>query len=282
MENQVRVGGCLSDAEMRKYDHKAGVFVNVDWSKKDYPFAQIRSAMQQKAGASTGDSHTIQEFTPISSQGAQDCVANAWCDMMEILEGNENDGKVEQLSRLFAYWISRYYTGDTDKDEGTYPRSMGTQFTNIGVVAEKWWPYQGSTDQVFKSPELDLYTMASNNRLNGFYKPDAVTPAQLLADFETSIRANHPFTGGWPVTKAFAYYRGESGTVFTPPGPSDEVLGNHAMIGTAFKYEAGRRLWLLRSSWGVQWGLGGHAWVDDDYIANGADFWVGTKMSPLV
>lgn len=279
----VRANACLPDREMRKYDHRAKAHLDVDWSKKDKPLSLIRTGLVQKAGTwDAASDHVIPEFTPISDQGPiGSCVANAWCDMMEILDGLDGKDKVEQLSRLFLYWTARYYTGDTDRDGGTYLRSAATQLNKIGIIEERFFPYEGTADVVFKSPELDLYTMASNNRLPGFYRPESMTPEALLSELELAVRANHPFSFGTPVSKAFTRYGG-GGLIWSPPGDGDEVVGSHAMICVGVGYDGAKRWWLWRNSWGEGWGDGGRVKVSDDYVLACEDIWIGTKMAELV
>lgn len=278
-----RVGACLQDNNMKKYDRKLEKRVSVDWQEKDYSMSRINSALKQKAGPKKSNTDfIIRELTPISSQGSiGSCAANAWCDMMEILDGLDGNDKVEQLSRLFLYWTSRYYTGDSNKDDGTYLRSAGHQLKHIGIVEEKYYPYEDIQNRVFKSPELDLYTMASNNRLTGFYRPESVSSNSLLEELELAIRASHPFVFGTPITDKLQDYRGD-GTVFGPPKSSDNILGNHAMICTGIGYDGGKRWWLWRNSWGNGWGDSGHVKVNDDYILACRDFWVGTKMREFI
>lgn len=266
-----------------KFDRKTGQHVSVDWKAKDRDLSRIRTALQQKAGSwDPNIDHIIPEFTPISDQGpVGSCVANAWCDMMEMLDGLDGNDKVEQLSRLFLYWCARYYTGNTDSDSGTFLRSAATQLNKIGIIEEKYFPYQNVAQAVFKSPELDLYTMASNNRLPGFYKPGSTNPIELLNELELAIRANHPFVFGTSVSKKFQAYRGNEG-IIGPPGDADEIAGNHAMMCTGVGNDAGSRWWLWRNSWGSGWGNSGHVKVNDEYILECRDLWIGTKMNELV
>src|SRR6185436_12838274 len=118
---------------MRVYDRKTRQFSQPDWGQLDRPFAAIATPLRQVAGSwDLASEHVIPEYTPISDQGvAGSCVANSWCDMYEVLIGLETPNSVPQLSRRFAYWIARYLTGDTGKDDGTYLRSMAQQFKNI-------------------------------------------------------------------------------------------------------------------------------------------------------
>lgn len=271
----------LPDKTMSVYDRKAEKRRWFDWKILDRSMERIRTPLQQKAGTWEANSdHIIPEHTPLSDQRrAGTCVANAWCDMLEMLDGLEGKDKVEQLSRLFLYWTARYLTGDTDKDDGTYLRSAAHQLKKIGVVEEKYFPYSDD-DRIFKSPELDLYTMASNNRISGFYKPDAATGLEnYLMSLELSIRADHPIVFGTPISRDFTSARGMK--VFGPPSRF-EIVGHHAMIIVGVMYEGGRRLWLLRNSWGKHWGENGHIKVTDDYVLTFRDLWIGTRMEELV
>jgi C1A family cysteine protease len=253
-----------------------------NWEEKDWKFSKLEKSLLHSIGHtwSLYSTHIIPEFTPISNQGLiGTCVANAWLDMMEILDGLIGTDKVEQLSRLFLYWCARYYTGDTDKDDGTYLRAAAHQLKYVGAIKEEYFPYKGTVDVVYKSPETDLYTMASNNRLTGFYKVTTVQPEQRLKELEIAIRSNHPVVFGAPVSEAFQNQRGME--TFGPPG-RDEIIGHHAMIIVGVIYDGATRLWLLRNSWGKEWGDDGHIKVTDDYVLDFQDVWVGTKMPELI
>ena len=52
--------------------------------------------------------------------------------------------------------------------------------------------YKDTTGAVFESPALDLYTMAGNNRLEGFYRVTFANSTRGLKEIELAIRANHP------------------------------------------------------------------------------------------
>jgi len=265
---------CLPDSEMKLFNYDTMQRVAVDWSVKDRPFEQIRSALSQKAMASTpGSEHVIPEFTPISIQnGWGTCVCNAWCDMLEMVLGLENPTLVYQLSRMFLYWVARYLTGDTGIDAGTFLRAAANQLMKIGVVLEEDYPY--IAENLFKSPELDLYTLASNNRIKGFYKMDAITPDNV----ELAIRSNHPPVFSVEVIEAFLSFAG--GAVVGPP--NGVIAGRHAMIATGVRYVGSRRQFKWRNSWSDQWGDGGHCWVTEEYMNTAEDVWVGTKLEPLI
>lgn len=272
--------GCLLDRDMSLYDHKNKKLVSVDWKLKDRNFDRIRSTFKQKT-ISWGmwSEHIIPEFTPISNQlDIGSCASNAVADTMEILDGLDGTDQVEQLSRLWLYWLARYLVGDTDKDAGSYIRANFHQLSKVGVILEKDFPYEHAN--VFpKQVSLDLYTMASSNKLNSFYRLTSVGD-QLAMEVELSIRTNHPVVFGTPVSHEFTRYSG-GGHVWVPP---TNWPGRHAMIIVGIRYGNGRRQFLLRNSWGKGWGDDGHCWVDESYItwSETQDIWVGSKCPPLV
>lgn len=277
--NLILVKGCLHDRDMTLFDHKNKIHKKVDWKLKDRPFERIRTTLKQKASTwEMWSEHIIPEFTPISDQlDIGSCVANAWIDTMEILDGLDGTDVVEQLSRLWLYWLSRYLHGGTGADDGTYVRAAAHQLTKVGVVLEADFPY--THENVFpKQVPTDLYTMASNNRLNGFYRLGS-EGKQLADEIELAVRTNHPVVFSTIVSSDFTRYRG-GGAVWQLPSTS---VGRHAMIIVGVRYVNGQRQFLLRNSWGKDWGDSGHVWVAEEYITSSEtqDLWVGTKMPPL-
>jgi C1A family cysteine protease len=62
--------------------------------------------------------------------------------------------------------------------------------------------------------------------------------------------------------------------------PKDNI-GGHAMIITGVRINSdGTRDFWVRNSWGESFGIGGHVWFSDKYIAwnQSSDFFVPTRM----
>jgi Papain family cysteine protease len=273
------LGKLLPDRAMRIWDARRKVFEDRDWKVLDRAYGALKGALGQVVGSlQPTHEHVLPEHTPVSDQGARGtCAANAWMDALEILVGIEKPRGVVQLSRLFAYWTARVYTGMQAEDSGVYLRAVAHQLRAIGVVEEKYLPYRDALDAVLTAPPLSLYTMASNNRIGSFYRIQSEGQAKL-DDIELALRANHPVVSAAPVGKEFVAYRG-GGHVFGPPVQSE---GLHAMILVGVRRVGQRRQFLRRNSWGQAWGDRGHAWCDQDYVLLDDDVWVGTRLPGLI
>ncbi|WP_050432263.1 C1 family peptidase [Chondromyces crocatus] len=260
---------------------RVGGWLKEEPDARDRSLASVEGVLKQRSGwsgVSAAGRHQIQEHTPVSSQGSLSaCVANSWCDAMEILRGLERPDTVRQLSRLFLYWNARALHEATGIDKGTFIRAAAQQLRKLGICEEQFWPYEVS--QVLKAPPASLYSMAAENRLTGFYRITA-GGAERLRQIELALRSNHPVIFGTMVSKTFQAYRGGGHVQFIPP--KEDWLGAHAMVLTGVDVGYGRRF-LVRNSWGTVWGDEGHAWLDDSYLAweQTQDLWVGTRMPEL-
>lgn len=272
-------GRALPDREMRLWNPRDKGFEDRDWDREDRRFERVHGTMDELAGRfDRTREHIIPAHTPISDQGSRGtCSANAWMDALEILMGLEGPTRVVQLSRLFVYWTGRVLTGLEDEDSGVYLRAVAHQLRKIGVVEESYMPYEDKLEAVLTPPRLSLYTMASNHRINSFYRIKSAGK-RMLDDIELAVRANHPVVSSAQVSDEFVNYTG-GGHVFSAPS---ESAGAHAMLIIGVRTVGGRRQFLRRNSWSHLWGDGGHAWCDEDYVAMDEDVWVGTRLNRLV
>jgi len=248
-----------------------------DWGAKDRVFDSTHSKLMERATAET-DTYIIPEYTPVSNQGSfGTCAANAGVDLFEMLLGLEQGPEaVVQFSRMFAYRLARVLHKATDVDEGTYLRAIFTQLRKIGIIEEKYFPYK--KENLFKLPPLDLYTMASNNRIHSFYRIKDKGDKKL-EQIRFAIRLDHPVAFAIPVSKDFCRYKGGNYTW----RDMDDSVGNHAMIITGMSTVGDQERFLIRNSWGERWGDKGHCWMDAGLVEQLAyDMWVGTRMREFI
>ena len=63
------------------------------------------------------------------------------------------------------------------------------------------------------------------------------------------------------------------------PTINDKILGGHAVV--ACGYDDGRQAFLIRNSWGSDWGIKGYFYMPYNFIVNPrycGDFWTVQKV----
>lgn len=245
----------------------------------DPPKAEDRSfdALRARLPVSQASAdHTLRLCTPVSHQGnLRACSANVTADALELLMGVR--GQVTQLSRLFIYFNARTYHSATDKDGGTYLRMAFEAIKRLGVCKEDLWPYVEAN--VNLRPPLNCYREANAHKVTGFYRINATGTARADA-VEAAIRGDHPVTFGTQIGAEFEGYAGKSDAAFEPPS---KPTGRHAMLLCGVRRRSGKREFMVRNSWGEDWGLNGYAWLSEPYIASDTsrDLWVPTLMAAV-
>ena len=254
--------------------------MKLGWKKdphnpKDFKFEQLKPRLTV---VSTSDEHIINERAPIFDQGRlSSCVANATCGALEILLGLSDSAEPPRLSRLFIYWNARVYTKETNLDEGTYIRDAFDSLRTLGVCLESTWKY--NSGMVFAQPNLNSYREGDDNTITAFYRIGS-SGSQRVDDIESAIRSDHPVVFGTNVSKEFQGYSGGN-KVWDPPSSS---IGGHAMVITGVRINSsGEREFLVRNSWGTNWGDNGRCWFSEKYIKwdETNDIWVPTLVPVL-
>jgi len=207
--------------------------------------------------------HTIEFDIPVREQVGGSCVANAWCNALEILMVREGL-LYRRLADHALYWQARNALGNQGKDEGTHIRIGANVLANQGVGLDADWP--ASYDTLFTKPWSKYWPRAFDAQLAAFYR---VENGDLPA-IENAVRANHPVVIGVQVGQSFMQYDGQPNVVFDKPSNS---LGGHAMTVIGVRGSD----WLLLNSWSSSWGMNGRVWVSSEYMRSASDIWVGTR-----
>lgn len=235
----------------------------------------------QASPASEGGSGVYEirghRLNPVSDQGGEgSCVANAICDGLEIAA--IRDGReLVQLSRNALYLWSRCRHGAQFRDEGTYIPAALEQCKIVGVIPESEWPYVAS--RVNKAPTNDEILLASDNRVEGFYELTETDPQALASSLVITLNADQPVVFWMRLGQE---YRNPPALVQKPT----TRWGLHAQLIVGYRLrDGGLPDFLVRNSWGDDWGEGGYAWVAGDYITDtdlAGDFYAFTTSLELV
>lgn len=244
--------------------------------------------------ASTGE-HIIPEYTPLSDQGDwPSCTMNAALDTAEALIGLENPSKVVQLSRRAGWWVARRREGTEKQIVGVRLSTAFRVLEEVGACPEDMWPYEMPADArnpdgspmtpeqwMMQKPKLAALESMSDNKLLGWARIYETGDA-ILDAVDYALLANHPVDYGTAIDDPFRFATGAE--VLRPPEDPKKIIGRHAIAIFGRRVRAGRREYWIRNSWGPTWAMGGHVWVDQDYLtwADAMNHTVGTKATEII
>ncbi len=160
-------------------------------------------------------------------------------------------------SRLDIYYNERYHMGGSQEltlDEGTNISDAAYVLENIGVIPEKSWPYMDD------SSNLSYYTVPQNAQDD--IRTLALTPNSMYSVNPEDLNAiKLVLTNGYPLvagiivdTDIFCSEQVAcTGIVTKIPNLERGNLAGHAVVIIGYTTDG---YFLIRNSWGVNWGLG--------------------------
>ncbi len=214
-----------------------------------------------------------EHMTPVENQ--QDigsCTANAVVGAMEYLEWKRTNKRwlcfkqYRDLSRLFVYYNTRLMEGTVEEDAGATIRGTVKSLAKYGVCDERIWPYE--TDKWDDRPKDQAYDKALQRCVKDYYRVDS------LDEIMQALALGFPVSFGAMIYDSFMSVGG-NGNV-TMPAAGEASMGGHAMLIVG--YDRNERQFLVRNSWGTQWGDNGYcrfpfAYIDPVAGLSG-DLWV--------
>jgi len=200
------------------------------------------------------------------------CTANAIAAAIEFDQRKENILRFTP-SRLFIYYNERALEGTTDSDSGATLRDGMRTIYKIGACSETLWPYK--EDDVLEQPPAPCYRAASAHR-SVYY---AHVP-QTLDYMRTCLAAGFPFVFGVSVYESFESDQVAQTGVVPMPGADESLLGGHALM--AVGYDDSSAQFIVRNSWGIDWGIEGYCTMPYAYLASQdltSDLWTLRVMN---
>jgi C1A family cysteine protease len=194
-------------------------------------------------------------MTPVEDQGdLGSCTANAIAGAYEYLE-KRITGREGDVSRLFIYYLERKMEGNENQDSGAQLRNGMKVLKSYGACSERTWPYD--VDRFTDEPHEHAFSEAESHLVDEYQR----VPVDLHA-MKTCIAEGYPFVFGTKIYKQFEK-DGNHGRISMPSG-SD--LGGHAML--ACGYSDQDQVFVVRNSWGADWGDAGYCYIPYDYLAD--------------
>jgi len=217
-------------------------------------------------------------MTAVEDQGdTNSCVANAVAGAYEYLVKRHWGDDSYDVSRLFIYYNARLVEDDDIEDEGSVIEHAIDSLCSHGACAEACWPFD--EDAVNDEPDEDAYEEASR-----FLVEDvSVVPTELDA-WRRCLADGYPIIFGLQLYRSFDTHR-RRGLVPVPTRRevSREEHGGHAMLCVG--YSDRDQVFIVRNSWGADWGDGGYCYIPYRYIIsdkyNDGDTWVIRQVEAL-
>ncbi|CAF0962162.1 unnamed protein product [Didymodactylos carnosus] len=216
------------------------------------------------------DCTTVENQEQINS-----CVGNALAGAYEYLIKKET-GKQVDISRLFIYFNARELRSQQIRDEGCYISDAIQTLKRTGVCKEYFWPYDIAN--VNTKPSSHAYKEASPYTVND---REGIRLEANLQQMKQSLAEGYPFAFGLMTYDSFAQSSHNGGHVLMP-SQMDKQRGpaGHCML--AVGYNDMHKKFIVRNSYGTQWGDKGYLYIPYEYMSNpyyNQDIWSIRKIA---
>ncbi len=193
------------------------------------------------------------------------CTGNSLAGALEFLE-QKNHIPFTDFSRLFIYYNERVIEHSVKSDSGAQIRDGVKSLAKQGVCPEKKWPYVIS--KFAAKPSAVCYKEAQRHLINSYHR------ILTLDEMRTCLAEGYPFVFGFTVYESFESQHVAQTGIVNMPQADERVMGGHAVLGVG--YDDAQRRFIVRNSWGRNWGHHGYFTIPYGYLASrnlADDFW---------
>jgi C1A family cysteine protease len=198
------------------------------------------------------------KFPPVWDQGQTSaCTSFATCAAIAYHNPSLDP------SRAFLYWQERSIDGTTGQDSGSSLDTAVKAAEQFGTPPEQQWPFNQQT--LFAPPPQNLYQVAVNGKVTQAYTVDEIT------EYKTALANGVPVIIGMQVFSFFESGDMALSGVMKMPQPNESSLGGHAVCLVG--YSDAQQAFLVRNSWGTDWGMNGYFWLPYQFAQNQQYVW---------
>jgi len=195
------------------------------------------------------------------------CTANAIGAAVEF--GLCKSSKADDIkpSRLFIYYNERVIEHTVGSDAGAQIRDGIKTVNKQGVCPEDMWPY--ILNKFATKPIAACYKAALDHQVLSYHR---IT--RTLGQMKSCLAEGYPFVFGFTVYESFESDAVAKTGKLDMPGKKEKEVGGHAIM--AVGYDDASKRFIIRNSWGKDWGKAGYFTIPYDYVLDGNlsdDFW---------
>jgi C1A family cysteine protease len=190
--------------------------------------------------------------------------------------------KFTNVSRLFGYYATRVIENTVSEDSGATIRDTIKAAAKYGVVDETLWPYV--VQKFATNPPKNVWDNAATHKVTSYH---SIADGDLES-MKVLISQGYLVGFGFAVFDYFLTASMASKAVLIRPKTSEVMQGGHAVCLVG--YDDNKTMpdgsvgaFLVRNSWGTNWGLNGYYWMAYNYVSDKRlcnDFWV-VQSSPI-
>lgn len=214
---------------------------------------------------------------PVYNQGKLgSCTANAIVGAYQFDEIHQEEPSPINPSRLFLYYNERDTEGHDDTDSGAEIRDGIKSICKVGLCSEASWPYD--ITKFTEKPSENCYQEATQHQCVKYRRV-----SQNVNDLRTCLARGNPFVFGFEVFRSFEAQEVAQTGIMRMPTEGEEVLGGHAVMCVG--YSDSKRCFLVRNSWGEDWGEAGYFWMPYRFMEDKkycSDFWTVITVHDLI
>lgn len=198
---------------------------------------------------------------PVYNQACEgSCTANAIAANIEIDEIKQNNENIFVPSRNFIYYNERMIENTVTTDSGARISDGIKTLNTYGICDEKLWPYD-TTKFAIKPPE-DCYIAAKT--LCGSFESKKLF--HNIDQLKQCLIDGNCFVFGFSVYESFESENVEKTGIVPMPKPGEKLYGGHAVVACGF--DDNQKVFIIRNSWGENWGDKGYFYLSYDFIKN--------------
>lgn len=193
-------------------------------------------------------------FGPVRDQGRRPtCLAFAASDSHAGIRSGW-----EPLSCEFAFYNAQRRAGRSPA-QGAVLGAMLDTLRMDGQPVDAGWPY-------LDAEAVQATTWRPPATVGACFGRNGAAGGGDLSGVRSALAAGHPIVVLTMLSVSF--FAPVDGVVDEAPGERPEPSQRHALVAVGTGKVLGMPATLVRNSWGSGWGLDGHAWLTDRYLAS--------------